>query len=346
MTRLLCLTALVALLGCGVKRAERRTLASPTNVDAWVALGKAHKRALHREEAARAFGIALALDPTRSELRSVAGTTNDLMTDAQDRILANPADDEAWGDLADQLALMGDTAGALEAYQRALDLDPADEEWITGVVRNGGEMGDPSLITNDEVLGDLGDALLASGDLEGACEHYRRAAELDPTDEEWSNHALRCGFPATAMVPTIQGLGDTGLVSSRITDAFPVPQSTDPTELQRRVDGDIALLVRLGQAYAMAGEKERAIDTLFGAVLVDPTDVEALDSYLLVSRRTRLEVLEDLAIRFEDADEVQGLLADHYAALGRYDDAKSAYDRAIELDEDDPEWSAKRALLD
>ena len=39
---------------------------------------------------------------------------------------------------------------------------------------------------NDELLGDLGDAYLTSGDPERAREHYLLAAEVDPDDQEWA----------------------------------------------------------------------------------------------------------------------------------------------------------------
>jgi tetratricopeptide (TPR) repeat protein len=259
-----------------------------------------------------------------------------------------PGDDERWGDLGDALRTDGDLAGARGAFLRAFRLDPGDGEWQRALAELGdGEMVAQVLLarlddTDDESLGDYGDLLSNLGQDEEACGYWRRAAELDPRDDEWVGHATDCGFPARRLPRPL----DTGRF---LVDTGGPPANDDPglnlEGLVARVNADVGLLVRLGQAYLRSGDTPKAIETLWGALIVAPTDKEALQSYLVASGKTRREVLERLRGAFPQDDEVAGLLADHYLDLGLRQGARDLYDDAHRLDPEDPEWAAKRSLL-
>jgi tetratricopeptide (TPR) repeat protein len=342
----------IAWLGsCGVHRAEGEALADPASADAWEALGDAYRRSLRREMAADAYRTALQLDPHREELvRRVSAYPSQRARELQRAAMRAPGDDELWGDLGDTLQADGDLGGARGAFLRAFRLDPEDGEWQRALaVLGDGEMVAQVLLarldpSSDESLGDYGDVLDNLGHQEEACTYWRRAAEIDPADDEWIGHAAACGYPVArhrGFAPADTGqifIADTGSGSAG-------PPSDDLESLVARVSADVGLLVRLGQAYLRSGDVPKANETLWGALLVAPTDKEALQSYLAASGKTRRQVLEALRDAFPQDDEVLGLLGDHYLDLGLRQGARELYDKAHGLDPQDPEWAAKRSLL-
>lgn len=347
---------------CGVHEAEVATWDDPSSADAWEALGDAHRRALHGAQARDAYRTALQLDPERSHLMERTGGKPSREAEAMRRqAMRSPTDDELWGDLGDLLRMEANLAEARQAYLRAFRIDPEDSEWQRALV----ELGDAEIVvgmlqgrlneTDDESLGDLADMLVIAGRSEEACELYRRAAEIDPYDEEWIGHATECGYPIPEDYDP--NAGDTGYVEGGVVggisgigsyyDAYgSVPEASELDSLVERVSSNSDLLLKLGQAYLVSGDREKAEENLWAALLVDHTDEEALQSYLLVTGKTRREVLERLRDTFSDDDELVGLLADHYLDLGLRDRARDLYDLAHSLDEDDPEWEAKKKLLE
>jgi tetratricopeptide (TPR) repeat protein len=278
-------------------------------------------------------------------------------------------DDELWGDLGDALRANGDLAAAVQSFLRAWHIDPSDSEWQRNLV----ELGAGAVLldtmranlneSDDESLGDLADALMMEGSRDEACELYRRAAELDPSDTEWLNHATECGFPVPegyvsdygygeppygyeGMVGLLEGGVVGGVIgSSESGGVYELPEPDDVADLSARLAADAQLLVKLGQAQLRAGDRTGATTNLWNALLVDHDDTEALQSWMVAAGKTRREALEKLRDAFPDDDEVVGLLADHYLDLGLRDRARDLYDLAHRLDEDDPEWKAKRTLL-
>lgn len=349
---------LFAFASCGVRKAELATLEDPGNPEAWEALGDAQRRARHREEALDAYRMAVELDPSRTHLLDrVSGRPSAASRELERQARASPRDDELWGDLGDQLRLDGDVLASRQAYLRAFRIDPLDSEWHRALIELGSgdlvvEIAQSQVIpTDDESLGDWGDLLTTLGRTEEACDAWRRAAELDPYDDEWIGHATECGYPVPeGYSPRDTGypggvLGAVGGMVESLAVAETIPEASDLEGLVSRVSSDAGLLVRLGQAYLVAGDREKAEETLWGALLVAHTDEEALQSYLLATAKTRREVLERLRTTFPDDDEVIGLLADHYVDLGMRDRARDLYDLAHSLDADDPEWESKRKLL-
>lgn len=279
--------------------------------------------------------------------------------------MAAGSDDELWGDLGDALRANGDLGAAVQAYLHAWHIDASDSEWQRALV----ELGQGALLvdqmrasvneSDDESLGDLADALMMSGSRDEACDLYRRAAELDPGDTEWLNHASECGFPvpegyvaegAYGEIPPeylygIEGGVVGGVLGSMDGGGYELPAADDVASLTERLAADAGLLVKLGQAQIRAGDKPAATTSLWNALLVDHTNEEALQSWMVAAGKTRREGLEKLRDTFSEDDEVVGLLADHYLDLGLRDRARDLYELAHRLDEDDPEWDAKRILL-
>lgn len=350
------LSLLLLLSGCGIRKAETEALSNPGDPAAWEKVGDACRRAGRRQRADDAYRTVLQLDPSRTELRQhMSSRTSTEARELKRLAMRNPTDDEMWGDLGDLLSMDGNMLEARAAYMRAFRLDPSDSEWQERLSQLGdsalvaGAMASTVDLSDDESVGDYGDMLHAIGNDEQACEQWRRAAELDPDDEEWIRHASECGFP----VPEgWEGLSDSGAYGGLVgslegygSGYGELPEATDLESLVQRVNADSDLLVRLGQAYLLAGDTPKATETLWGALLVAPTDEEALQSYLVAAGKTRREVLELLRNKFGDNDEVVGLLGDHYLDLGLRDRARDLYDLAHTLDASDPEWEAKRKLL-
>ena len=74
--------------------------------------------------------------------------------------------------------------------------------------------------------------------------------------------------------------------------------------------------------------------------------VATLESFAAVTGQTRLEILERLVDEVPDNDEVLGELGDQLLAEGRAQEAAAHYRLALEIDDDDPEWTEKLALLE
>jgi Flp pilus assembly protein TadD len=283
--------------------------------------------------------------------------------------MGEPGNDELWGDLGDALRGNGDDLAATQAFLRAWHIDPVDGEWQRNLV----ELGAAAVLVNtmraglnesdDESLGDLADVLLQTGAREEACDLYRRAAELDPSDTEWLNHAVECGFPVPegwsvegAYVEEYGGYGSDselgGVVGGVLggyeggyDGGYGLPEATDVADLTAQLGSNAGLLVRLGQAQIRAGDKPAATTSLWNALLVEHTNEEALQTWMVAASKTRREGLEKLRDTFPEDDELVGLLGDHYLDLGLRDRARDLYELAHRLDEDDPEWDAKRILL-
>ncbi|MFH1470085.1 MAG: tetratricopeptide repeat protein [Pseudomonadota bacterium] len=155
------------------------------------------------EEACLAWQRAQQLDPGDSEWNDkVAGCVTggdssraaaSLLDALRARARENPEDDEVQGTLGDTLLAAGRNEEAIEAYRRALELDPGDSEWLDKLVAISGQPKLQILLdlserfpTHDELWGNLGDIYLALGQREDARAAYRKAAALDPSDDEWT----------------------------------------------------------------------------------------------------------------------------------------------------------------
>ena len=187
-----------------VSRLERRALRDPTNDEIWGDVADELVMQGDIDKALRYYVHALRIDPTDEEwINKVMelGGEDTLLQMYKDQVHAQPNNDELMGDYADLLSYLNRREEACMAYQRAAQLDPEDSEWNDRISECAGARGIDavhagSLIEvlearleaepdNDELMGTLGDALLGSGDSEGALEYYRRALAADPGDSEW-----------------------------------------------------------------------------------------------------------------------------------------------------------------
>ena len=325
-----------------LRAAQSMVVTEPDNPDAWVTLGDAYRQRLKRKRAREAYSRALTLDPDHadatSRLSKVSKRKNPRVVRAA---LRDPGNDELWGDAGDYYMSVGMREEALSAYQYALRLDPADSEWHRAVINLGDidavlEILSSNMDTsNDETLGDMGDLLREYGRTEEACALYRQAQALDPADSEWNPRVAECNGEALP-----DGSQIASFMGSDLSSASPINM------LQSQVYSNDELLTRLGIAHAKAGDLEDARRYLHSALLLSPSDNAALESYGAVTGKTRLEVLEQLVDEVPDNDEVLGELGDQLLAEGRLTEAAAYYRQALELDEDDPEWTEKLAMLE
>jgi tetratricopeptide (TPR) repeat protein len=327
-----------------MRAAQRMVVSNPHSPEGWVELGDAYKRRLKRRRARDAYSRALALDAEHE----VAGAKLARLTSRRNpRIvraaLRDPTNDEVWGDAGDYYRSIGMLDEALGAYQHALGLDPADNEWHRAVI----DLGDIDAVlevinesiehTSDENLGDIADLLRENGRSEEACALYLQAQQLDPTDTEWTPRVAECnGVP----------LPDGSSLEEALSGMATLSPSAPIDLLRSRVYADDELLTRLGIAHAKAGDLESARRYLHSALLISPANSATLESFAAVTGQTRLEILEQLVEEVPDNDEVLGELADQLLADGRAQEAAAHYRLALEIDDDDPEWTEKLSLLE
>ncbi len=327
-----------------MRGAQHMVVSDPDNPESWIELGDAYRRRLKRRRAREAYGRALSLDSDHEDAsRKLARLSSRRNPRIVRAALREPTNDELWGDVGDYYMSIGLHDEALSAYQYALRLDPADSEWHRAVINLGDIDAVLEIInsttenTSDESLGDMADILRENGRDEEACDLYRRALSMDPTDTEWTPRVAECDGTAMPDGHEIEGmLSSMGSISS----------SSPIDMLQGRVYGDSELLTRLGIAHAKAGDLDEARKYLYSALLLSPADTAALESFSAVTGQSRLEILERLVEEVPGNDEVLGELGDQLLAEGRTREAAAYYRQALEEDEDDPEWTEKLALVE
>ncbi len=327
-----------------MRRAQTMVVSDPDSPDSWVALGDAYRHRLKRRRAREAYGRALALERDHEEAtRKLARLSSRRNPKIVRAALRDPTNDEMWGDVGDYYVSIGLREEALSAYQYALRLDPADSEWHRAVIGLGDIDAVLEIINSsvenatDETLGDMADLLRENGRTDEACDLYRRALSMDPSDTEWGPRVATCnGTP----------MPDGAAIESAVAAMSGLSGSDPISMLQGRVYADSELLTRLGIAHAKAGDLDNARRYLHSALLLSPADTAALESFAVVTNQTRLEVLEQLIEEVPGNDEVLGELGDQLLADGRAREAAAYYRQALAIDDDDPEWTEKLALVE
>ncbi len=213
------------------------------------------------------YQTAMSIDPDDSEWIEAVSGCGGLDPNVVGRLAAEAlgsGDDERIGDAGDMMRTQGDTERACELYQRALQIDPSDSEWlervrecngeipmppsggtgIPGGIRAGGTELPP--VMSDSLVS-LGRSALANGDRAGALQHFEAALLDSPTDRD-----------ARVGVMSITGKTLVTLLEELTT------QSADDDELW----GD------LGDAYLESGRKPDAMRAYMRAAELDPDDFE------------------------------------------------------------------------
>ncbi|TNE84992.1 MAG: tetratricopeptide repeat protein [Deltaproteobacteria bacterium] len=339
---MLALLMLLPALAGGVSDARTQVVTNPEDAGAWVALGDAYKKALKPKKARAAYYRAQGLDPENLEARSRIAELGGGRSKLERRALRRLDDDEVWGDLGDEYLASGRSDDALAAYQYAATLDPGDSEWQGKIAELLGPDAVYEMYTegasgmSDEELGDIGDLLVAQGDLERACELYQRANELDPGDSEWADKlSSTCGQVPGGMLG-FTGEGGFGLGSVDLSASV----ADDPMPPEAEVLADTA------QALALMGEDAQALAFYRRALDLAPEDEKLRSAVLILGGENLVDLLESLVLREPESDELWGDLGDAYAAVGQREQAARAWDQALQLDPEDREWGYKLGLAD
>jgi cytochrome c-type biogenesis protein CcmH/NrfG len=178
----------------GAALLERAAAARPDDAEILANLAQVYFAQGRDAAALPALERALALDPDEQVAGRLVKLDAARAVTLLERALASTPDkDELWGDLAEGYAALDRTADAVRAFRRARELDPEDQEWSQRLLAldpaselASAEQRARATPRDDELWGDLGDAYAAAGRAQDALGAYRRAAELDPDDGEWT----------------------------------------------------------------------------------------------------------------------------------------------------------------
>ena len=328
-----------------VAQAGRAVLDNPGDVDAWVALGDAYRSTRRFDEAYKAYSEANKLSPGDKTVQSrlAALKTYRPLSELERRILTDPNDDEAWGDLGDEHMAAGRNEEAIECYRRAASIDPADGEWQNKLLESGldiGEMLDTwltNLPDDDERIGDIADALVEQGRIEEALQLYQRAHEIDPDDSEWTRKIAEHGGGIAGILGGVEG-GVEGGVPGGIANIL--------SACGGAAEGDDEAIGDLGDVYAGQGNRELALQHYRRALEIDPSDSEWQGKVALYAGTATLaDILEGRLAADPRNDEIMGALAAAYAELGHSDKAREMFIEALTIDPADGQWQGKLALL-
>jgi Tfp pilus assembly protein PilF len=235
-------------------RAFSRAVAEdPADVSSWHNLGLARNQTGDAAGAAEAFRRALALDGDRPAVRHLLAQTllqlgehEEARSILRSLVAGGSEDARVWLDLGHAEQRAGDLRGAADAFQRAADLDPADERDI-GVL----------------ALAQRAAVLLEAGDHRGASEVARQALELQPTQVDALN----------ALGLALLELGETAEAATRLERARALaPERAD-------------LANNLGKALYAAGRLEESVEAFQAALELAPDLVPARDNLELARRR-------------------------------------------------------------
>lgn len=160
----------------------------------------------------------------------------------------------------------------------------------------------------------LAEATAASGDPNRAIALYEDALKIDPNS-----------------VDSLRGAAVLFLTSQLNDKAIPVLE-----RLLKVVPGDAAARAQLGAAYAAIGRMEDAETAFKAALTQDPKNASALTGlanvYLKTGRLQPATELLEKAIVSVSSFEPAFLLGSAYSSQGRYEEAVTAFQRAIQLD--------------
>lgn len=257
----------------------------------------------------------------------------------------------------------GETELAKEAFDTATRLNAASREDVETLMRTAALLGEgkrPEALESGAKIQDRPDALVALGVLYGnakmsaeALLAFERAAALDKTSfQAHFNHGLallRSGKPVDALQPltialellpqsqeAAMTLGLAAVMCQRYEGAIA------PLEMARQRDAtNPKLAALLGTAYLRTNEAKRAVPVLKQAAetATDPAPllllVEALNSTEATTEA--LDAARLAQKRFPDSPQAHMAAAQQLVRLGRYQEARPAFEQTLKLAPGQPE---------
>ncbi|MCP5067585.1 MAG: tetratricopeptide repeat protein [bacterium] len=293
----------------------------PSDVQAWARLGTILRRQGDLGGAFSALQQAATLKPSRSAYEDLMRTDPHRALPLIKAWTEGERDDEAIGLLARAYLRAGQQGEAVATFLRAHEGDPDDSEWIRGLIRSDPQQAVTSLAAQiakspaaaeEDLLGHYGDALRAAGRTDDSFDQYLNAHRKDPDDKDWQ--------VAMAHVDPERALP--------VLEAF---LRDDPDDASGRGAYGVAL-ASMGRTAEAAKQLERAMRR--GDAGKWYTELAKLDS------ERALRALRQRARRDRGDDEMWGTLGRALRKLGRDDEARAAFRRALALDPADADWAA------
>lgn len=143
------------------------------------------------------------------------------MRNAQRAVVTRPDAPETWVALGDAYKRRLKRKQAVDAYTRALTLDPQNSEAAEALASSTRRSGSNKIVrlalrnpSDDELWGDAGDYYISIGLRDEALSAYSYALQLDPTDSEWQRAIINLtGLEQlmTFMAERGDSIGDEGL---------------------------------------------------------------------------------------------------------------------------------------
>jgi tetratricopeptide (TPR) repeat protein len=309
--------------------AAEATRQAPTDQGAWGRLAKLRLKTGDNAGAYEAFHLAAKHASPNKRAAWLRGMLNidPKAALASIRVLTDPASEDSLHVLGQALVWNGLRGEAFDAFAGALAINRTNVGALHQLV-----ISDPARAVDhlsqtledytgtssrDEIIGARAIAYLELGEGDRAFTEFLEASNLDQNDYEW----LR-GMAAADPVRAAQHLEE------RLEDS---PESGN-------------VLGALGDAYAGLGRKDDA-GRMYDKAIGTGSSLRWRAALVRADPKRGLAMLNEALAKRPNNDEAWGALGDAYRDLGRIDDARDAYTRALKLDPADWEWDIKRDQL-
>jgi len=312
-------------------RCARRCLdgRSPS-LETWQFVASLEAERGNRDAAFETCRLALARFPDSEELvEQFVGIDANRAVPALARLAEDSSNDECLGTAAKACLRCGLLSEAAAAYAAAHERDPWDSEWLRGLValdpklaeaRIDALLGAVSRRTSgvDELVGARAQLLLKRGDRPAAFAAFEEAWALDREDSEWMR-GMADADPARAAT----------LFEARLAGG----------------DGTRDVKGALGDACARLGRLAEARQLYEAALEEEDEPCEWDAARARVDPEGALARLHGFVESQEANEDAWGYLGLALEEIGRVDEARAAYDRALERAPGHSKFALRRALL-
>ena len=285
--------------------AQRLTVLSPKNFNAWLILGQSSSALGHKEDALRAFERCRALAPHEKNVQFAIARVESALKNYDKAIVIferlireDPSNAALYPELARAQQLKGDTANAVTTWARALILFPDHNDYRFHEA----------------------ESLYYSGDRASAMEKLNALATATPPYR-----------------PALEFLANDAIARGDVSKA----EQWFEIELREATAADEPQLLQLADLYTRQGKNASAIDTLDRCLALNPMEVRLLLRKADV-RKAQGRYRESIALYQQAIDRnphsLKALLglADAQSLSGHPQEALTALDRARTLDPTDP----------